>query len=229
MRKGQAARWERHVTTVFANELGSRRPNLTVIPQRRSSRVAAADWRIEDSASGEWFSYGCVTSDGSDVEALNVEIPPQLRRQGLATDLRHSLVAALTAAKADRLVFDAGQDGAIIWARTLPNIEWAPTMTSKLPEMIADAVEHWPNTQDVSAMTAALAQRCDLDDISPSANALRNLDQSERQSLVSGTHGPRWFVDIDIGTTTVQHRDFKLGLSEYVLTRRDHWRGALRL
>ena len=227
----QAARWEQRVTRNFTAELRCRRPELVVLPQANSLRqTAAAVWLIKDEGTGLMFSYGCARLDDVTAEGLNVELPVCLRGRGIVADLRESVGASLKSVGIERLVFDAGQDGAVVWARRLPQIRWdRRSMTERLPAMIEDAAAVWSSPSDVEKLLAALCQVSGFAVGALTSSGLSELSERERERLVAGTRGPHWFVGVPSGDAVVRHRRFDVGLGEYVLTRREHWRGVIVL
>jgi hypothetical protein len=213
------------VSGVFAEHLQASRPTLSV--HRQPARVvAAASWWIED-RSGQGFYWGCARGDGVTAEGVNLELPPPLRGTRLTSDLREALAAALRAAGATSLAFDAGQDGAVLWARRLPGVTWdRERMIVELPAMIDSAVAQWPCEDDVHALLTHLRQACAL----PLGTPLSTLSETARWRLLTGTVGPGYFTRVVApGAHTVTYRGFTLGLGEYVLTQREGWRGVDRL
>lgn len=175
MWKRQRSRWEEELSDEFAVALRSRRPDLCVLQMSTPRSVAAVNWLIEQPSSNLRFTWGCVRVDDQTVEGLNIEVPPALRGAGLASVLRECLAAALRLQGIASVVFDAGQDGCIVWARTLADVTWDhPHMVDALPKMIDEAIETWPTTVESDCLLSELSRTSGL-----------NLDRGLRLSTLS--------------------------------------------
>lgn len=228
MWKRQRSRWEEQLSEEFAGALRSRRPDLRVRQMPTPVPIAAVNWLIEQPSSNLRFTWGCVRVDERTVEGLNIEVPPALRGKGLTSVLRECLAEALRLHGVASVVFDAGQDGAIVWARTLPDVTWDRSrMIDALPKMIDEAVATWPTTVDADLLLSELSRTSGLSLVRGPRLATRSL--SDRAALVEQTVGPNYFCSAVAGKTTVAYRGFEVGIGEFTLTRNEGWRGLLRL
>jgi hypothetical protein len=177
---------------------------------RVEARYHSIIWTFACDGTAVPFLWGAVVEDRDEIVPLNLEVPTALRGRRVASQLNGALASAARRVGLRRLRFDAGQMGAVLWARQLPHVRWDhETMSSRLPVMLAVALARWPHPTECEALTA--------------------LVHPLERSLVEHTGGPYWFVACGAGVETVPYDGLRVTLGEYVLTREGGWRGVVDL